>query len=135
MSVDVGGPARELRPSGWKRSLPWLPSALLVLVALIQITLTRTVDLDPWKGGGFGMFATVDGISSRQLRATALAGSRWVPLGIPKAYVFEIRHRRRKTLDSMTTTGGRAKRCNSEEPDRVGSRTGRRYMPLLAAPC
>ena len=37
------------------------------------------------------MFATVDGISSRQLRATAFADSRWVSLRIPNAYVFDMR--------------------------------------------
>lgn len=34
--------------------------ALLVVVASTQIVLSRTVDLTAWKGGGFGMFATLD---------------------------------------------------------------------------
>jgi hypothetical protein len=33
---------------------------LLVLVAVTQIALSRTVELSAWKGGGFGMFATLD---------------------------------------------------------------------------
>jgi hypothetical protein len=37
-----------------------LPAALLTITALTQIGLTRTADLTPWKGGGFGMFATLD---------------------------------------------------------------------------
>ena len=37
-----------------------LPAVLLVLVAVIQIGLARTKYLTPWKGGGFGMFATLD---------------------------------------------------------------------------
>ena len=37
-----------------------LAPALLVAVASSQIALSRTVDLTPWKGGGFGMFATLD---------------------------------------------------------------------------
>jgi hypothetical protein len=40
--------------------LPNIPAALLALVALIQIGLTRTVHLTAWKGGGFGMFSTLD---------------------------------------------------------------------------
>jgi hypothetical protein len=37
-----------------------LPPVLLIAVALVQIGLARTVDLTAWKGGGFGMFATID---------------------------------------------------------------------------
>ena len=40
--------------------LPKIPAALLTLVAVVQIGLTRTVHLTPWKGGGFGMFSTLD---------------------------------------------------------------------------
>jgi hypothetical protein len=34
--------------------------ATLVVVASIQVTLAQHADLVPWKGGGFGMFSTVD---------------------------------------------------------------------------
>ena len=93
MSVDACGPPpdSQLGPGYWRRWLPWFPSALLVLVALVQITLAHTANLDPWKGGGFGMFSTADRIGARQLRATALAGPREVPLRIPQAYQFEVR--------------------------------------------
>ena len=37
-----------------------LPAALLLTIALTQMTLARTADLSPWKGGGFGMFAAID---------------------------------------------------------------------------
>lgn len=43
------------------------PGALLAL-ALLQLFLGRFHDLTPWKGGGFGMFSTVDGPSSRSIR-------------------------------------------------------------------
>ena len=46
----------------------WLPASLLVLVAATQMVLARTADLSPWKGGGFGMFATSDGTSTRFVR-------------------------------------------------------------------
>ncbi len=36
------------------------PSLILTVVAISQIALTRTVALTPWKGGGFGMFSTLD---------------------------------------------------------------------------
>ena len=38
----------------------YAPSALLVAIALIQITLAETAAMTPWKGGGFGMFSTLD---------------------------------------------------------------------------
>ena len=37
-----------------------VPPVLLVVVAVWQIGLAKTVGLTPWKGGGFGMFATLD---------------------------------------------------------------------------
>ena len=33
---------------------------LLAVVAVCQVTLAKTVELTPWKGGGFGMFSTLD---------------------------------------------------------------------------
>jgi len=37
-----------------------IPPALLTVVALCQIALVRAEALTPWKGGGFGMFSTLD---------------------------------------------------------------------------
>jgi hypothetical protein len=33
---------------------------LLVITAAVQILLAQVADLSPWKGGGFGMFASLD---------------------------------------------------------------------------
>ena len=46
--------------------------ALLVVLALSQLVLTRTAALSPWKGGGFGMFSTNDHAGFRSVRAYAL---------------------------------------------------------------
>ena len=48
------------------RWLIWLPSAMLVIVAGMQCMLVTTRGLVPWKGGGFGMFSSVDSPSSRR---------------------------------------------------------------------
>ena len=37
-----------------------VPPVLLVVVAVCQIGLAKTSGLTPWKGGGFGMFSTLD---------------------------------------------------------------------------
>jgi hypothetical protein len=50
-----------------------LPSALLVALACTQIALCFAVQLSPWKGGGFGMFATNDHGGFRSVRVYALA--------------------------------------------------------------
>jgi hypothetical protein len=36
------------------------PAVVLVVVASVQIGLASQADLTPWKGGGFGMFSTLD---------------------------------------------------------------------------
>ncbi len=48
----------------------WLPPGVLVVVALTQLLLAHTRNLTPWKGGGFGMFASTDGLSSRVVACT-----------------------------------------------------------------
>jgi hypothetical protein len=50
------------------RLLATIPVLILLVVAGIQIYLARSAYLTPWKGGGFGMFSTTDGIASRYLR-------------------------------------------------------------------
>src|SRR5438552_13657048 len=58
--------------------------SLLVIVAAGQAYLARTAGLSPWKGGGFGMFSTVDTPSARFLRAYLLRGSEAIPVLIPR---------------------------------------------------
>jgi hypothetical protein len=55
-----------------ERILRELPSALLVALAGLQITLAFGAGLSPWKGGGFGMFATNDHGAFRAVRAFAV---------------------------------------------------------------
>lgn len=60
------------QPRG-RRVARWLgvpPVAVLVVVALLQMTLAHTVGLSPWKGGGFGMFSTVDSPDYRMVIVT-----------------------------------------------------------------
>jgi hypothetical protein len=48
-----------------------LPVLLLVVIAGVQIVLAVHRDLNPWKGGGFGMFSTVDSPAGRHLEVFA----------------------------------------------------------------
>src|SRR5262249_8435137 len=53
-----------------------IPAALLVGIASRQIALTRREGLTPWKGGGFGMFATLDHGGHRRVRIVVDAPDR-----------------------------------------------------------
>jgi hypothetical protein len=66
-------------PPGWR---VWLPAIVLFGVAIAQIVLAKTVDLSPWKGGGFGMFATIDGTAFRHMRIIVDAPGRSEELDI-----------------------------------------------------
>ena len=70
------------RASRW---LPALPPLLLVAVACAQVVLVRQRALSPWKGGGFGMFSTLDARPFRYLRVTLAAPQRSEELWIPES--------------------------------------------------
>jgi hypothetical protein len=53
-----------------------LPAALLLTVAATQMAVARHGLLSPWKGGGFGMFASIDGLPFRQVRIVVDAPGR-----------------------------------------------------------
>ena len=54
------------------RAINWISvmgaPLVLILIACLQIYLTQTQELSRWKGGGFGMFSTLDSPSARFLR-------------------------------------------------------------------
>jgi hypothetical protein len=60
-----------------------LPAAVLVALACAQIGLAFGAGLSPWKGGGFGMFATNDHGGFRHVRVYALRDGREERLELP----------------------------------------------------
>jgi hypothetical protein len=60
--------------------------ALLIVVACAQIYFAKTHDLTPWKGGGFGMFSTVDDPKARWVRFYAITNGREIPTGAPDQF-------------------------------------------------
>lgn len=60
-----------------------LPAVLLVVVAGGQLMLAHTARLSPWKGGGFGMFASLDGRPFRYVRIFVQAPERSEELAVP----------------------------------------------------
>ena len=69
-----------MRLASWRI---WLPTALLLWVASVQVALVRTAHLTPWKGGGFGMFAAVDGGAVRSVRILIEGPGRSELLAVP----------------------------------------------------
>jgi hypothetical protein len=53
------------------------------VVAVIQVSLAQTVDLTAWKGGGFGMFSTLDHGAYRGVDIVVDAPDRSESLEIP----------------------------------------------------
>lgn len=66
-----------------------IPTALLLAVAITQVVLARVADLSPWKGGGFGMFATTDGTAFRYVRLFVDAPGRSEELNVTDSLEFD----------------------------------------------
>ena len=59
------------------------PVTALLCVAGVQLTLVSTSGLTPWKGGGFGMFSTVDDAARRHVRIFVEAPDRSEEMAVP----------------------------------------------------
>jgi hypothetical protein len=73
------------------RALWLLVPALLTVVAVGQHVLATASTLSPWKGGGFGMFSTVDAPVARFVRAHVVAGSVEYAVDPPAALAARVR--------------------------------------------
>jgi hypothetical protein len=67
-----------MRAASWR---VWLPATVTRTAA--QLVLVRTAHLTPWKGGGFGMFAAVDGGAVRSMRILVEGAGRSEVLDVP----------------------------------------------------
>jgi hypothetical protein len=65
----VSTPAEEPAPVALPGRVLFAAPVLLVLTALVQLVLAKAGPLTPWKGGGFGLFSTVDRLETRTLFA------------------------------------------------------------------
>jgi len=87
---------------------PLIPTALLVVVAIMQVVLAKTSDLSPWKGGGFGMFATTDGTASRYVRLFVDAPERSEELTVADSLEFAAARAELFPSDRFMTSLGEA---------------------------
>lgn len=58
--------------------------ALLVVIALSQFTCAVIFDQSPWKGGGFGMFSSLDDPGNRWFRCFLTTAEAVIPCGFPR---------------------------------------------------
>lgn len=75
-----------------------IPVIVLSLIACNQIRLAYTLQVSPWKGGGFGMFASTDGGINRHIRAFVTSKERYEEVRFPRA--LSDQYLRAKTLPS-----------------------------------
>ena len=77
-------------PNFWLKELKHLlpffcAPPLLIVVACLQLYLVHVHHLVPWKGGGFGMFASVDAPAARFWRCYLITADHDVPVRIPES--------------------------------------------------
>jgi hypothetical protein len=98
LALDAGAGLWEIGrmpsslPRAGRRAL--VAPALLVALALAQLGGWRACGLSPWKGGGFGMFATNDHGAFRSVRVVELAGGGERPVVLPAELDRLRRHAR-----------------------------------------
>jgi hypothetical protein len=75
----------QIRNSVARRLASVVPLLILLIVAANQIRLARDAAISPWKGGGFGMFASTDGGINRHIRAYVETEERYEEVRIPRS--------------------------------------------------
>jgi hypothetical protein len=67
-----------------RSALCWYGAPLLLLsIALLHFYRAHKFDQTPWKGGGFGMFSTIDGPGTRFLTTHLIVDGKQVPVRPP----------------------------------------------------
>jgi hypothetical protein len=61
----------------------YLSPFLLLTIASIQFYFAHAYELTPWKGGGFGMFSTVDALDTRFLKIFLITPNGAIPADVP----------------------------------------------------
>lgn len=63
---------------------------ILCIVVGFQMYLSIFDNLTPWKGGGFGMFSTIDTPGTRNLRAFVFINNKEYPVMFPRSFRGEV---------------------------------------------
>ncbi|MCB9749224.1 MAG: hypothetical protein H6713_04360 [Myxococcales bacterium] len=76
---------RRVPQSTRQRLLTGAAPLALAVVAALQLTAAHVYGLSPWKGGGFGMFSTVDSPSARFVVLALVTEDGARPVPVPDA--------------------------------------------------
>ena len=99
------------------RIVAYVPAIVLACVALIQVYLVNAHGLSPWKGGGFGMFSTIDGTRNRLLRLYIVRGPEERRIEIPRGLEADVLRARLLPTDRNLTAV--AERFVEQSGDRI----------------
>lgn len=71
----------------WIKLVPFLAPAVLFIIACFQFATASISELSPWKGGGFGMFSTIESPSSRVIRVHLITSDNTkIPVKVPDQF-------------------------------------------------
>ena len=116
-----------------------IPALLMLGVALVQVQLVRTAQLCPWKGGGFGMFASLDVGPNRRVRAYLVTDGLETSAKPASPRLRELAQKAgtlpsRAHLDRYALALGEQARKEDHRPQRVRVEVWRQqYAPLTFA--
>lgn len=123
---------RSFLIAGRAHLLPLIAPILLAAVGLVQLHAARTTWLTPWKGGGFGMFSTVDSPSARFLRIALQTDSGTIRVGIPAGLQRDVSRLREAPDESGLRAFAEKLAAGTWVPDHAISAEAS-YALLLAA--
>lgn len=106
----IVGAMAWLPPRGRRRAL--VAPSLLFALALAQIGAFAAFRLSPWKGGGFGMFSTLDHGAFRQVRVVALGAAGEERVAVPEELERLARHVREAPREGNLRRLGEALRAH-----------------------
>jgi len=90
----------------WQRACEYAAPSILLVVFGTQVYQVRANALNPWRGGGFAMFSTVDAPTNRVLRCYLLVGGKQGVLPIPRGLApSDAEARILPTADRLTSLG------------------------------
>jgi len=91
-----------------KKAILYLPTLLLVAIAINQLILANFFSLSPWLGGGYGMFSTTDVGSNRHIHIYAKSEGILKELIYPEALKDQVSRTKSfptdRNLDKFTRT-------------------------------
>jgi hypothetical protein len=72
-------------------ALPFITPIIAVSIFFLQFNKVAQNDLSPWKGGGFGMFSTIDAPNARYLKIYLRVKGKYLPVNLGRKFAKHSR--------------------------------------------